>query len=108
MAHVARHLSDDGFTVQLSRVQTWLRAVVVVLVVQFDELLLVFRHLVFGEDGVHRADRFAGSTVDALIGADEELVVTRLRVDAVHGTDIHAGTIHYVHTVLTDDVGHYP
>jgi hypothetical protein len=91
---------------ELRGVGAWLRRVVVVIVVQFDELLLVCRYLVFREDGVHRANWLAGCTVDTFIWANEKLVVARLRVNTVDRAYVYARTVHYVDTILGDDVGH--
>ena len=62
----------------LRGVCAWLRGVVIVFVIQIDELLLICGDLIFREDSVYWANRFASCAVDTFIWADEKLVVTRL------------------------------
>ena len=40
--------------------------------VDIDKTALIFGHVFFGEDGLNRAFRLAGATVNALIGVDVE------------------------------------
>ena len=42
------------------------------ILVQVDPLLLVVRHIVLGINGLHRAFRHAGITVDARVGVDQQ------------------------------------
>src|SRR6185437_15860419 len=60
------------------------------------------------EDGVHRAGRLAGAAVDTLVWIDEILLVFLAGVNAIHGTDIHAGCVLHANAGLTDYVGHMP
>jgi len=68
-------------------------------------------HIIFREDGVYRALRLAGTTVDALIWVDEhgELEGAGLwlrLVDALHRAHINTGLILSVDARFGNDVGH--
>src|SRR5262249_49109093 len=69
-----------------------------------DVRLHVPRHILFRIDRVHRALRFTGAAVDALVRMDIELILGL--VDAVHRTDIHTGAILDADTGFSDHVGH--
>src|SRR5205823_1263837 len=72
-------------------------------VVDLDEGTPLVRQRVLREDRLHRALRFACPAIYALLRVDDEDAL-RL-VDAVHGTDIHAGQVFDVDAGLGDDVG---
>src|SRR5215204_7216699 len=80
--------------------------------VYLDEALPLVRELVLREAGVHGAGLHAGVAVDALLRVDVEhldLVVVGLvggGMDAIDGTDLHAGVVLGVDAGLGDDVGH--
>ena len=54
-------------------------------------------------DGVHRAFRLAHTTVDALVGGNDEHVLAL--VEAVHGAHLQAARVLATNAVLVDDVG---
>src|SRR5260370_380936 len=56
------------------------------------------------EDRRHRALGLARAAVDALVGMDVELVLAL--VDAVHRTNVHAGSVFDVDAGFRDDVRH--
>src|SRR3712207_295770 len=68
------------------------------------EVLPLVRDVVLVVDGLHRADRLAGTAVDALVGVDVEHPVAL--VDAVDRTLVDARLVEDVDTSLGDDVGH--
>src|SRR5680860_1597307 len=68
------------------------------------EVLPLFGCVVLVEDGLDRADRLTGATVDALVRVDVERALTL--IDAVDGTFLDAGLVLDVDTRLGDDVGH--
>src|SRR5680860_378866 len=68
------------------------------------EVLPLLRCVVLVEDGLDRADRLAGTTVDALIGVDVERALTL--VDAVDRTFLDTGLVLDVDTRLGDHVRH--
>src|SRR5215207_10654324 len=84
----------------------------VVVGVDLNVFLPFVWQLVLREAGVHRAGLDAGVAIDALLGVDIEhvdLVVVRLvrgRMDAVDGTNLHAGVVLGVDAGFGDDVGH--
>src|SRR5512137_3105369 len=69
-----------------------------------DEGLHVRRHVFLGEDGRDRTLGLARPAIDALVGVDVEHVLAL--VDAVHGTDIHAGPVLDADAGFGDYVGH--
>src|SRR5262249_32495862 len=74
------------------------------LLVHLDEVLPLVGRLVLGEDRLHRAHRLARTTVDALVGMDEELRVAL--VDTVDRTYLDAGLVLHVDAGFRDDVRH--
>lgn len=62
------------------------------------------RHIFFGEDRSYRALRFTGSTIDALIGVDVELIFSF--VYAVNWTDVDARSVLDTYAGFSDDVWH--
>ena len=72
--------------------------------VQFDELLLVIRKLIFREDCVYRAFWFAQRAVDAFVGVNDEKV--RALIKAVDGTDLDAVRVFALDAVFDDDESH--
>src|SRR5690606_28140353 len=64
--------------------------------VLLDERLPFLRHVIFGEDGVHRAFGLAGAAVDAFVRVDVQLRhffklrAGRRRMDAVYRADLDA------------------
>src|SRR5437867_12365707 len=75
-------------------------------VVDLDEGTPLVRQRVLREDRLDRTLRLACPAIDALLRVDHEDAVGL--VDAVHGTDIHAGQVLDVDTGLGDDVRHGP
>src|SRR5205823_14379387 len=73
-------------------------------VVDLDEGTPRVRQRVLREDRLHRTPRFACPAIYALLRVDHEDAVGL--VDAVHGTDIHAGQVFDVDAGLGDDVSH--
>jgi hypothetical protein len=71
-----------------------------------DVVTPLLRNGVLGEDCTNRAGRFARATVDTLVGVDKVLIVRVGCVDAVDGTDIHAGRVLGIDAWLANDVGH--
>jgi putative transposase len=120
---LARHITDVGWGTVLAQLKykaSWsdgsileLAGLLVVVRVDLDVVLPLVGQLVLGEAGVDRAGFDAGVAVDALLGVDVELddrVVVGLvgrRVDAVDGTDLHAGVVLRVDAGLGDDVGQW-
>src|SRR6185437_11612344 len=72
--------------------------------VDLDVFLLISRYILFREDGGHRAFRFAGPAVNALVGMDVELFGAL--IDAIHGADIHTGLVLYANAGFRNYVGH--
>ncbi len=72
--------------------------------VEFEEVLLTWRNVVFREDGLNRALRFAKRAVDAFIGVDDEKVGPLVK--AVHGAHLNAIGVFALDAVLGDDKGH--
>src|SRR3972149_1947540 len=76
------------------------------------KILPLLRQIFEREDGRHRANRDAGSTVDALAGADVELSLLResrfilARGDTIHGAHIAASCIYGSAARLSYDVSH--
>src|SRR5438105_15112498 len=62
------------------------------------------RRVFLREDRRHRALRLAGTTIDALVGMNVELILSL--VDAVHRAHIHAGAVFYTDARFGDDIGH--
>jgi len=83
------------------------------LVIDLDVLLPLFRDLILWKDSFHRALRDARTAVNTLFRIDIELrlfvesgLITA-RVNAVHGTDIHASGVFYIETGFSDDISHF-
>ena len=55
-------------------------------------------------DGFDRANRFAGTAIDAFVGMDVER--PSAFIDAVNGALLDASPVHHVYTGLADHVGH--
>src|SRR5262245_24088500 len=77
-----------------------------------DEVGPLLRRLVEREDRLDGTGRHARAAVDALVGMDVrqlgrgEFGLVFPRVDAVHGTDVHARGILRPDTGLADDIRH--
>src|SRR5581483_4245976 len=84
----------------------------VVLGILFREMLPFFRQVIQGEDSRDRADRHAGTAVDAFHGIDVEhrdIGIIRLvlaRMNAINGTHIHACRIFGVDAWFRNNVRH--
>src|SRR5262245_31502559 len=74
------------------------------LLVDVGVLLPLGRQLIIDEDRLDGADRFARTTVDALIRMDVEHRLAL--VDAIHGTDFHAGLVLDIDAGFRDHVRH--
>src|SRR5262249_58020436 len=74
------------------------------LLVDFGVLLPLGRQLIIDEDRLDRADRLARTAVDALIRMDVEHRLAL--VDAIHGTDFHAGLVLDIDAGFRDHVRH--
>src|SRR5215510_12292476 len=69
--------------------------------------LPLVRHVFFRKDGLDRALGLTGTAIDALVRFDvEHPVFTFLKMDAIHGTNIHACLVHDVHARFSYHVGH--
>lgn len=72
--------------------------------VDFDEFLLVGRHVFLGEDGFGGAFGHADGAIDALIRVDDEEVGAFL--EAIDRAHVHAIGVLAFDTVFSDDVCH--
>ena len=72
--------------------------------VERNEFLLIFRDVLFGEDGCFRAFRDANGTVDAFVGIDHEEI--RAFAEAIHGADVDAVSTLAANAGFADNVGH--
>src|SRR3954468_15000073 len=72
--------------------------------VDLDVLLEMTRHIFLGEDRRHRTLGLARAAVDALVGMNEQLLLTF--VDAIDGTDVDARAVLRIDAGFGDDVGH--
>ena len=72
--------------------------------VQLDELLLIFRYLVFREDRLRRSLRLAQGAINALIRVNDQEV--RAFVEAVDRADFHTVGVFALDAVVGDDEGH--
>jgi len=83
-------------------------------ILDLDEVLPLLRHFILRENRIHRALRFAGSTVDALVGLNVQFIEPLVRresgliglVDAIDGAHLHAGAIQHINAGFSDDIGH--
>src|SRR5262249_41105199 len=65
------------------------------------------RHVFFSKDGLDRALGLTGTAIDALVRFDvQHPVFAFLKMDAIHGADIHACLVHNVHARFSYHVGH--
>ena len=76
--------------------------------VDIDKTALIFGHVFFGEDGLNRAFRLAGATVNALIGVDVEhgFAFAVDGMDAIDRANLNTGLVFYVDTGFSDIIGH--
>jgi hypothetical protein len=66
--------------------------------IQLEKYRLVLWQLVLGEDGIHRALRFAQSTVNAFIGMDNQKIGPLVK--AINRADLNAVGVLTVDTIL--------
>ena len=84
----------------------------VVLRVDFDEVLPLFRRLVERENRFHGARRNAGAAIDALVGVDEQLLrglerrFILPRMYAIDRADVDTGGVLRADAGLGDDIRH--
>lgn len=74
------------------------------LCIQGNEVYLVCRHILLGEDGIGRALRNTDCTVNALVRIDDKEV--RAFLEAVHRADVHTICEFALDAVLCNNVGH--
>jgi hypothetical protein len=72
--------------------------------VQFNVHFLTLRYFIFREDGVYRALRLTQSTVDALIGVNNQKV--RAFVETVYGANFYTVSVFTLNAVISNDKSH--
>ena len=87
-------------------------SLLVIVGVHLSEVLPLFRKIVFGEDGLYGASRFAGAAINALVRVDIKQLgglkcgLVLAWMNAVYRTDVHTSGVLSPYAGFSDNVRH--